>query len=596
LGGLLSFLMVAPHALAQHTAKAIQDAAQLAGILRDGEKDLDAKLKTLVLAFDPASPLDVLQKIASMSRSVTLGANGRGDISVQQVCTFWESLKKDPNYTTSPDWKKFAGGHGRFLDYLLYNGTSRCGAGPLQSLIVQENAEGRWVWINFSHQVNFETPMGTYSTRGKLLRFRVSDKPEHAAPLISSYSTRGVNFHQLFKQINTNRVLQNPDAQEVATALTHVREGTLGNDHAKVIRTLSTYDVLSIQPVSSLDYLSYKPAAAKFQHFEMGGIAMISPHGLATKGDGAGEVPFKKGIAVVRTYEYNGRSSVDAHIGEVSMPPSKNKIAPEWKPVVEGTLESVNTTMENHFNAIQNSGIGLMYGPKSSYAKMSEDQRAQYIARFRKSRAVPPTPRETSCIGFVLNNLEKGYKNAGKSERWKEIDKIVRENSGDGNFLLRELKKDGWTTVYFNPDVKNPTTQVPSASKPPDHHVWTASEVKKGNNYLSGVKLPNGERFDGVPIDQMMTDYRPTNPYKNTPRTDELQKLQETPLFVGIANGGFHVYLGSQGNVIESHSTRDPTDPTNIEIRPFTEWGLLEGESYLSGVIAVPPGGWGPQK
>ncbi|MEO5667836.1 MAG: hypothetical protein ABIR96_07255 [Bdellovibrionota bacterium] len=588
----LSLFIAVPPAFAQHAAKAIEDAARAAGILEDGTADRDAKMKTLVMAFDPASPLDVLQKIASLATSAPLLANGRGDISVQQVCKFYEGLKANPVYANNPSWK----GTSAFLEYMLYDKTSDCGAGPLQSLVVQSAPDGRYVWLNLDRPVEYNVPQGTFYTKSKRLCYRVSDNPDHAAQLMSDYATRGTNFNALFKNINTNRVLQNQDAQEVATAMTHVREGALDHDRAKVVRTLSAYDVVSISPINSADHVYYHAAGKPLQEVDIGAVALITPHAMAQKGAEPNGVPFKKGMAVIRSYEFNGAHSTDGRLGEVSMPPPKNNIAPEWKPVVNGTLESVNKTMEDHFNAVQNSGIGLMYGPKSDFAKMTDAQKASYISWNRKPGSAAPTPRETSCVGFVLNNLAEGYKNAGKSERWAEIDAIVRANDGDGNFLLQELKKDGWTTVYWNPDAKNPTQEVAHASKPPDHHIWTASEVKKGHNYLAGVKLHDGERFDGVPIDTTLLDYRPTNPYQTTPQTEALKKLQEAPLFVGIANGGYHVFLGSQGNVIESHSTRGPTDPTNIEIRPFTEWGLLEGESYLSGVIAVPPGGWGSQR
>jgi hypothetical protein len=585
--------LFAPAALAQHVAKSIQDAARSAGLLLDNEYDYDAKLKTLVMAFDPASPLDALQKLASFAKTAPVGANGRGDISVQQLCQFYEKLKSDPAFINSANWKSFQAGHGRFLDHLLYNGNSYCGAGPIQSLVVQNAPDGRYVWINLKDKINYDFPGGNFSTRTKQVRYRVSDNPEHAAQLMSDYSARGTNFNQLFQKIHSNRVLQNQDAQEVATAMTHVQEGTFENDRAKVVRTLATYDTLTLQPINKDDYLLFRPKGNQYTQMEIGAISMIAPHALADKEHGGKDVPFRKGVAVMRSYEYNGKHAIDGRVAQVSMPAARNNVAAEWKPVVDGTLAAVNTTMDNHFDAIQNSGIGLMYGPKSDFAKMTPGQQAAYIAQNRKPGTAPPVPVETSCIGFVLKNLEAGYKNAGKAERWKEIDQIVRDNAGDGDFLLQELKKDGWTTVYWNPDVKNPTTQVLSPSKPNDHHIWTASEVKKGKNYLSGVKLPNGEKFTGIPIDEKMLDYRPTNPYKTTAQTEQLQKLRDAPLFVGIANGGYHVYLGSQGQVIESHSTRGPTDPTNIEIRPFTEWGLLQGEAYLSGVIAVPPGGWG---
>ena len=588
----LTFMMLVPGALAQHAAKAIQNAARDAGILLDDEFEYDAKLKTLVLAFDPSSPLDALQKFISLAKAAPIGANGVGQITVDQMCRFYQSLKSDPAFINHRDWRVFQASHGRFIDYLLYDGNSGCGAGPIKNIVLQNRPDGRYVWINLNNEINYRFQQGTYATRSKTLIYRISDKPEHASRLLQDFAKTGTNFNTLFKNISPNRVLQNQDAQEVATGITHVKEGAENFDQAKVLRTLETYDTLAIQPYDRNSYLLYRPQGYGNRQMEIGAFALMSPHAIADRGHGDSARPFEKGILVARSYEDNGRHAIDGRIGQVSMPPTLNNVAPEWKPVVEGTLESVNTLMDNHFNAIQNTGIGMLYGPKSDFAKMTQQQKDAFLSRTRRPGTAPPVPQETSCVGFVLDQLEVGYKNAGKEERWREIDRIVRENKGDGNFLLQELKKDGWTTIYFNPDTRNPTSQVASPSKERDHHIWTHSEVNRGNNYLSGVRLFNGERFSGIPIDKKMLDYRPTNPLQTTTQTQELMKLREAPMFVGIANGGYHVYLGAQGNVIESHSTRGPTDPTNIEIRPFSEWGLLQGESYLSGVIAVPPGSW----
>jgi hypothetical protein len=269
----------------------------------------------------------------------------------------------------------------------------------------------------------------------------------------------------------------------------------------------------------------------------------------------------------------------------------------EWRPVVYGTIDAMNQSIDGHFGNLSRSGIGTMYGPLSSYAKMSPEQQRAYIEQRKKPGSMPPDPKRTSCIDYVLDQIKVGYERAGKSERFNEIRRIVVANEGQGTYLLKELEKDGWSMVYWNPDVQNPSTSIRSENDPqgnhrPSHHKWTAATVRNSGIYMEGVRGLNNERFEGLKIDHQVLNFRRTNP--TDPRELEaLSKLYNAPLGVGIANGGFHVYLFSQGKIIESHSTRDPHDHTNIEVRDFThEWGQNRGEGFGSGVIAVPPGSW----
>jgi hypothetical protein len=115
--------------------------------------------------------------------------------------------------------------------------------------------------------------------------------------------------------------------------------------------------------------------------------------------------------------------------------------------------------------------------------------------------------------------------------------------------------------------------------------------ARDGKGYMAGV-LSFGKIFEGIAVDYLMINYRPTDFLITDTNLEAHNLIRKIPFFVGVANGGYHVYMGAHGMVIESHSTRNPSDQTNIEVRPFNHFGLLRGESYLSGVIAVPPGDW----
>jgi len=299
--------------------------------------------------------------------------------------------------------------------------------------------------------------------------------------------------------------------------------------------------------------------------------------------------------------------------------PANQNTDKEWKPLVQGTLDSLNAEIQQHFDAIEKTGIGTMYGPISEYGKLKTDaERQAWIEANKKPGAyIKKMPARTSCVDFVLTQLRAGYEKAGKLDRFNEIKRRVVAHAGQGAVLLQELEKDGWTIVYWNPDVKNPSTAVRTetdiqGNHRPSHHPWTASLVKKEGLYLKGVSLMDeteraklqarfpdiaiNPKFAGVPAkpENSVLNFRPTNPSTTTTNEAGLKKLYDAPLFVGIANGGYHVYAGSQGRVVESHSSRNPSDPQNLEVRDFNSWGMrAPDEGFGSGAIAVPPGAWG---
>ena len=69
----------------------------------------------------------------------------------------------------------------------------------------------------------------------------------------------------------------------------------------------------------------------------------------------------------------------------------------------------------------------------------------------------------------------------------------------------------------------------------------------------------------------------------------------QTKFWVGIANGGYHVFPGTYLNVVEAHSTRHITSIDNLEFSDFNPLASGGGprwsrtEKYVSGMIAIPP-------
>jgi hypothetical protein len=199
----------------------------------------------------------------------------------------------------------------------------------------------------------------------------------------------------------------------------------------------------------------------------------------------------------------------------------------------------------------------------------------------------------SSCVGLALRCLGEGFKSAGMGSTW---DKIWEHEKINNNFygtdLLKALVDLGWTSLYWNPD-------------PSQNAVWD-QEDKKLNpltegrrwmpvwgqhaDYYATAMSPRNPRYFGIPIE----DSKTLVGFQKQPP----MSFQNVPFFVGIAHGGYHVFPGTMGRVIEAHSMRSLNAKDNLE---FSRFNPLDQEShggprwtnsehYRSGVIVVPPG------
>lgn len=238
----------------------------------------------------------------------------------------------------------------------------------------------------------------------------------------------------------------------------------------------------------------------------------------------------------------------------------------------EGGKASINDKMNAHRDSIARTGVGTLYGDHSSWKSMSKGERDEWIRANAKPGTTPPTPKEASCIGWAMDNVKAAYVAAGKGARWAEIERTVISKGAKGTDLAKELQKDGWESVYWNPDARNPDDGNPE-------HSFSAAQVKAGKPYY------------GIKIDHQVIDYRPSGlsqPGKQptAQNLDGFKQLEKVPFFFGLAKGGMHTFVGQQGRVNEFHWDRMPDDPDSIQERPLTEF------PWNSGVIMVPPGTW----
>jgi LysM repeat protein len=230
--------------------------------------------------------------------------------------------------------------------------------------------------------------------------------------------------------------------------------------------------------------------------------------------------------------------------------------------------QSIELRMKAHNDSIDKTGIGTYYGDHSYFKSMSPEEKKEWLKQNTKAGATTPAmPKENSCIGWAMENVGAAYKAAGKTERWNEIMGIVTSKGSKGIDLAKELQKDGWQAIYWNPDAKHPDDSNPE-------HSFSAAQVSRGNGYY------------GLKITDTVENYRPTAGQGTKQDMSGIDKLSKVPFFFGMAKGGVHTFVGRQGNVNEFHWSETPDSHHAIQETPLKDWG------WNSGVIMVPPGTW----
>lgn len=232
--------------------------------------------------------------------------------------------------------------------------------------------------------------------------------------------------------------------------------------------------------------------------------------------------------------------------------------------------QSIEMRMKKHNDAIDRTGVGTYYGDHASWKSMSQAERQTWISEHVKPGVTAPPPssvKESSCIGWAMENVGAAYAAAGKTERWNEIMRTVTAHGSKGMDLAKELKKDGWQSIYWNPDAKHPDDSNPE-------HSYSAIVAHRDHTYY------------GMKLDGTVENYRPTAGQGTTQDLSGIEKLKQVPFFFGLAKGGVHTFVGRKGEVNEFHWSEMPDSHHAIQQTPLQEWG------WNSGVIMVPPGTW----
>jgi hypothetical protein len=267
-----------------------------------------------------------------------------------------------------------------------------------------------------------------------------------------------------------------------------------------------------------------------------------------------------------------------------------------WKRVAEIGDNSITSNSNAHKTAIERTGIGLYYGDHSPFhdAILRGDRPAlqtqidaMSMGNWRMGEVEtgyvviekPPAEsvrlRESSCIGWVMENVKAAYEGAGLETRFAEINSRVKEADLRGTLLCEELQKDGWTCIFYCPR----TAEDLAASG--EREKLGALNMAKAGARVWKSPVPGST---GVRCDAVVTGYRGVTPDSRT--AGQLEKLENIPFFVGVANGGIHTFVGHNGSVCDFHWRAQPDDKNAMTENSIREW------EWDTGLYMVPPGYW----
>jgi hypothetical protein len=270
--------------------------------------------------------------------------------------------------------------------------------------------------------------------------------------------------------------------------------------------------------------------------------------------------------------------------------------ARNWQKIAEEGDRSITEKTSAHKTAIDRIGIGLYYGDHSrfhedilggNHSDLQTEIDAMSAGNWRLGSLEPGAVeiesasgqsvrvQESSCIGWVMQNVKGAYEGAGHGERFDEINQRVKEADLRGTVLCEELQKEGWTAVFYSPRTADDLAAAGEREK-----LGALNMAKAGSRVWKSPVLGSS----GVRCDAVITGYRDMAPDDETEA--QLRKLENVPFFVGVANGGIHTFVGHNGYVCDFHWTAQPDDKNAMTENPIREW------KWDTGLYMVPPGYW----
>ena len=250
------------------------------------------------------------------------------------------------------------------------------------------------------------------------------------------------------------------------------------------------------------------------------------------------------------------------------------------QPLLKTAATCLEGDLSRHLSFYNAHGFSPFYGDRSQFGRLSHAGKRQFLQRMGVSGKLLDKMEPTSCVGLLLKCLGKGFAAAKQGMVGQRIREYTLLNNADGTALQEALQKLGWKLHYWNPDVRmNATWDRREKAKDPGNRerFWGYHEY---NWHLASKRgLYGFTRLDDA---RLLVNFGDKVP----------EALKTVPFWVGTAHGGYHVFPGMGGRVVEAHSTRRLTDIKTLQADPFNP---LNGEAptdgmYFSGVIALPPG------
>ena len=270
--------------------------------------------------------------------------------------------------------------------------------------------------------------------------------------------------------------------------------------------------------------------------------------------------------------------------------------AGDWRKIAQAGDRSITEKTAAHKAAIDRIGVGLYYGDHSRFhedilrgnrSNLQGEIDAMSAGNWRLGALEPGAVeienssgqsvrlQESSCIGWVMQNVRAAYGGADHGGRSDEINQRVKEADLRGTVLCEELQKDGWTAIFYSPRTADDLAGAGEREK-----LGALNMAKAGSRVWKSPIAGS----DGVRCDAVITGYRGMAPDSETEA--QLQKLENVPFFVGVANGGIHTFVGHNGKVCDFHWTAQPDDKDAMTENPIREW------KWDTGLYMVPPGYW----
>ena len=248
--------------------------------------------------------------------------------------------------------------------------------------------------------------------------------------------------------------------------------------------------------------------------------------------------------------------------------------------IAKANAECLKFDLAEHKRFMRLYGVSKFYGGAIPFASAPKEEQRKQLRAAGFNPDLIEQMSSTSCVGLAMKCMGKAFEAAGQGEIWKKVRKFTRDNGVGGLPMQHALQALGWRVMYWNPD--------PRQNEAWDKYEHWVDPKDVGHNW--GYHASNYERvmaknrylYNTVDDNKTMVGFGVNPPSAFT----------RAPMFIGTGHGGYHVFPGYLGNVIEAHSIRPITNPNIVEMRVFNPMAKGGGPDGLfrSGLIAVPPG------